>query len=96
MAEEMSGVVLPELCTIDQVVALQAELIAANSGAPPYLLDARQVQRVDSAGLQLLLAFARTVGARHLQWEGVPAALHAEAHALGLLEALGIVEGGAR
>lgn len=54
------------------------------------VLDGSDVERVDAAGLQLLLAFVREAEARQAKWhwEAVPAVLSSAAHRLGLAQAL--------
>ena len=60
--------------------------------ALPLRLHASSLERVDTAALQLLLAFQKTARERGLriQWESTSAALQNSATALGLSEALGL------
>jgi phospholipid transport system transporter-binding protein len=45
-------------CTFDQVSTLRATLLDCLSEQSPVLIDASEVEKVDTAGLQLLVAFA--------------------------------------
>lgn len=58
--------------------------------ALPVDLDAADLERVDAAGLQLLLAFVRTARERGLalKWQAVGSTLEAGAELLGLANAL--------
>lgn len=58
--------------------------------ALPVALDTAELERVDAAGLQLLLAFLRTAQARGLQpqWQSVGPALETSAEFLGLSNVL--------
>jgi anti-anti-sigma regulatory factor len=61
-------------------------------GAPQIVLDAAAVERVDTAALQLLVAFQRAAKqhARQVRWTGVSAPLEEAASQLGLAEALAL------
>jgi phospholipid transport system transporter-binding protein len=50
-------IVLGSCCTIQEVGALKAQLLRQLEGQPPFLLDGAAVERVDTAGLQAILAF---------------------------------------
>src|ERR1051325_4173576 len=45
-------------CTIHEAPALRSRLIALASNPGPYELDGRAVQHIDTAGVQLVVAFA--------------------------------------
>ena len=62
----MATVVLPEALTIAAVRPLRTALLEAFDGPPPYSLDARQVDDIDGAGVQVLLAAARELQTRDL------------------------------
>jgi hypothetical protein len=51
-------VVLGVACTIHQVQALRAHMIEQAALPGPYELDGGEVQQVDTAGVQLVVAFA--------------------------------------
>jgi anti-anti-sigma regulatory factor len=69
---------------------LHAQLGEALARPGPVVLDAAAVARLDTTGLQLLLAFvqARTEAAAAWRWENVGAALHESATQLGLEQML--------
>lgn len=51
--------VLPQELTIGGVAALRDDLLPRVRGPEPFELDARPLQEIDAAGLQLLCAAAR-------------------------------------
>lgn len=51
-------VVLGASCTIHEAPALRSHLIAQSSHPGPYELDGSAVQQIDTAGVQLVVAFA--------------------------------------
>ena len=51
-------VVLGASCTIHEAAALRSHLIDQSSHPGPYELDGSAVQQIDTAGLQLIVAFA--------------------------------------
>lgn len=71
----MTTVVLPEALTIAAVRPLRTAILEAFDGPPPYSLDARQVDDIDGAGVQLLLSAARELESRgtHLEIHLSPA-----------------------
>jgi anti-anti-sigma regulatory factor len=83
---------LPAILTISEVGELKQELLA--SRAATTVLDGEGVIRVDTAGLQLLLAFVKSIDARggSLQWQNPSGSLLEAARLLGLIEALKITE----
>lgn len=76
---------LPQSVTIDQMNALK-DVIDAQLGAAIITLDATAVARIDTAGLQLLLAARREIEARggEVCWQAVPEALTEAARQAGL------------
>jgi phospholipid transport system transporter-binding protein len=76
--------------TIRTINSLQTELAERLDESGPLQIDATAVDRVDTAGLQLLAAFVRDVRAegRTVDWVGCSDALHKSAQALGLHSAL--------
>jgi anti-anti-sigma regulatory factor len=58
----------------------------------PVVVDGSAVERIDTAGLQLLVAFARRQkeAGRRLHWEAASPALLSGSARLGLNEALGL------
>ncbi len=83
-------VVLPPDCRIAAQVALKAELLGALESSAIVLLDGNQVERVDTAALQLLVLFRRELQARGgtLDWRGASGALNEAAGLLGLAQVL--------
>ena len=82
-------VVLPPDCRMAAQAALQAELVAALPGGA-VVLDGSQVERVDTAALQLLVLLRRALDGRGgtLAWQGSSAALNDAAGLLGLAKIL--------
>lgn len=77
-------------CTVAEAEALKSELGRRLQAAQPVTLDVSALQRIDTAGLQLLAAFIRdrrTAG-RAVVWRGRAAALEAAAGLLGLHDML--------
>jgi ABC-type transporter Mla MlaB component len=73
-------------CTVAQADALKAELERRVDESDTVTVDVTALQRIDTAGLQLLAAFVRdrrTAG-RSIAWRGRAAALEAAASLLGL------------
>jgi anti-anti-sigma regulatory factor len=83
-------VVVPADCTVRNIDALQQRLWALTENVRNITLDLRQLQRFDSATLQLLAAFAREHSARgaNLLTCGAPAAWNETAALLGLTATL--------
>ena len=61
-------VVLPVSCTIKEAESLKAHLLAQLELPGPCEIDGGQVQHVDTAGVQLVLAFALDCLERNLQY----------------------------
>jgi ABC-type transporter Mla MlaB component len=80
-------VALPADCTIRAIAGLHACLRRMPEGAA---FDGSAVQRIDRAGMQLLLAFIRERRAARaaVTWSGVLPALLAAARSLGLTTAM--------
>ncbi len=76
-------------CTLREAEALKLSLLEAEDSSGDFIIDAGAVTRVDTAGLQLLIGFARRLEltGRQLVWRDVPAPLRAIA-ARGGLDAL--------
>ncbi len=81
--------------TIRTINSLQTELAERLDESGQIQLDGTSVDRVDTAGLQLLAAFVRDLRteARTVQWVGCSDALRKAAVALGLAGALGLSGG---
>lgn len=69
---------------------LHADLVEALGQDRPVQLDVSRLTQVDTAGVQLLVAFtleAHNKGIR-VEWHGSPEPLHQAAHGLGLADRL--------
>jgi phospholipid transport system transporter-binding protein len=73
----MSQLILGASLTLREVMDLQRELIVADAGSEELRVEGSGVQRVDTAGLQLLVALAkrREAAGQPLRWSGVSPAL---------------------
>lgn len=81
--------VLPANCTIRDIGVLHDCL---RSAPPDSRLDGSAVQRIDTAGLQLLVAFSRERGTANLpvEWQSVSAAVSDAAGLVGVMSALNL------
>ena len=81
-------------CTVREAEAFKLALQAAEDSSGDLTVDAGVVERIDTAGLQLLLGFAARlrVMERRLVWGAVSPAVRQGAKQLGLDEALGLPE----
>jgi ABC-type transporter Mla MlaB component len=79
-------------CTLREAAGLKALLLQTVSPADHVIIDGGAVERIDTAGLQLLAAFARRESAagRRLDWQSASAELLGAGARLGLLGALGL------
>jgi phospholipid transport system transporter-binding protein len=86
---EARVVALPADFRLAELATVKSELIEAFD-APAVQLDGAAVERVDTAALQLLVAFRREASARGQlpAWLGVSAAIRDAAGVLGLVQAL--------
>jgi len=73
-------------CTVAEADALKAGLARLVDKTKAVTLDVGELQRIDTAGLQLLAAFVRDrrAAARAVEWRGRAPALDAAADLLGL------------
>jgi anti-anti-sigma regulatory factor len=71
-AQPAGKVVLGASCTIHEAPALRSHLIAQASHPGPYELDGSAVQQIDTAGVQLVVAFALDCLEKgvHYTWTG--------------------------
>jgi phospholipid transport system transporter-binding protein len=83
--------------TIREAVALRAELLERVDLVDAVGLDASGVQKVDTAGLQVLLAFTRQRRRADVAtvWTGCSDSVRRGAASLDLVQALGLPAGGA-
>jgi phospholipid transport system transporter-binding protein len=85
-----AALTLAAQCTVAQADALQAQLVRRLEEPQPVIVDVSALERIDTAGLQLLAAFVRdrrTAG-RAVEWRGHAAALDCAASLLGLTDML--------
>lgn len=85
-------------CTLRDAVDMQFQLLTAPGGSKQTDIDGSQVEKIDTAGLQLLVAFAqlsRKAG-KPLNWCGVSDALARASQSLGLDEVLELSSGVAK
>jgi len=87
---------LPAQCTIRDAAALLGQLLLHIEQSSPVYIDASQVERVDTAALQLLVAFLRDRKAeqRAVVWLDCSDAMVRAARALGLAGALSLSAAG--
>ena len=86
----VAAVVLPADCRIAAQVALKAQLLGVLEQGASVVLDASEVERVDTAALQLLVLLRRELQARDgtLDWRGASEAFNEAAGLLGLARIL--------
>jgi anti-anti-sigma regulatory factor len=79
-------VVLGASCTIHEAPALRSHLLAQAAHPGPYELDGSGVQQIDTAGLQLVVAFALDCLEKgvHYVWTGRSPALEEAIRTLGV------------
>ncbi len=83
-------VVLDASCTLRETVDLQRSL--AGASGDPVVLDGGNVERIDTAGLQLLVALAcrQQHRGQRLEWSAASTELLKCGERLGLIDALGL------
>ena len=79
-------VVLGASCTIHEAPALRAHLIDLSAHPGPYEIDGSAVQQIDTAGVQLVVAFALDCLEKgiHYVWTGRSAVLEEATRTLGV------------
>jgi phospholipid transport system transporter-binding protein len=84
--------VLAPSCTLREAVAMKAQLLEQLDLMCDVEIDGHAVEKIDTAGLQLLVAFARQLrdGRRTLAWAAAAPELRRAALQLGLAAALGL------
>lgn len=77
-------------CTLREAEAFKSALLAAEDSSGDFIVHAGDVERIDTAGLQLLVAFMARLKLvdRRLVWSSVSPALRRGADQLGLAEVL--------
>lgn len=96
-APDSRHLVLDAGCTLAEAAALKSRLLLAGSGSDPsagfpLTVDGSAVARVDTSGLQLLVAFAlrEAVAGRRLAWKSASPELLRASRQLGLVDVLGL------
>jgi len=87
---------LAPLCTLREVVAMKGQLLERLDQAGDVEIDAGRVEKIDTAGLQLLVAFSRQLHESHraLAWKAVAPELARAAAQIGLADTLGLPTAG--
>jgi len=96
-ADSQPVVALPSNSTVKDAASLKAALIKVVASTATVSVDARSVERIDTATIQLLCAFARERSQRQLavKWLDCPKALVESSRLLGVHQILGLPEAGA-
>jgi anti-anti-sigma regulatory factor len=91
LAEPRGRVILGASCTIHEGAAIKAHMLEQLARAGPYEIDGSAVERVDAAGVQLIVAFALDCLERGLEyvWKGRSETLE---HAIELLSVGALLE----
>ena len=92
-AQRRAGLKLEPSCTLRDALDMQFQLLATDFGDSDVLLDGSAVDRIDTAGLQMLVAFAKyhAASGKRMQWIAASPELQRGSRLLGLDEALGLV-----
>lgn len=93
-ATARAGLKLEASCTLRDSIDMQFQLLAVDFGDADVVVDGSAVERIDTAGLQMLLSFARHQAGRGktLGWSAVSPELARGSQLLGVAGALGIPE----
>jgi len=91
-APASATVALSAECTVSEAASLKERLAPLLEESQPVTLDVNAVQRVDTAGLQVIMAFVRERAGRGrtVEWQGAAPALTGAAQLLGLTSLLGL------
>jgi anti-anti-sigma regulatory factor len=86
IATATGRIVLGPSCTIHEAAVLRAHLLGQAALPGPYEIDGRAVEHIDTAGLQLVVAFALDCLERgiHYEWTGRSATLEQAIQTLGV------------
>jgi anti-anti-sigma regulatory factor len=87
-----SSLKLQPHCTLREAAALKTQLLEQLELGRDVILDGGAVEKIDTAGLQLLAAFSRHLGecGRHLEWTAVTPELLRAGAQLDLAELIGL------
>ncbi len=92
--QSQANLTLADCVNVASVESLSAELKALLTSKAPVVIDATGVVQADTAALQLLCSFVRTVRTQELgfEWVGVSEVLRETAETLGLSNELELGE----
>ena len=87
-----AGLRLESSCTLRDAMDMQFQLLAVDFGDSEICIDGSAVERIDTAGLQMLVAFAKYHAARgrDIQWTAASPELLRSSRLLGLVDTLGL------
>jgi len=93
-APSAATVTLQANCSVREVIGLRSLLLEVIESATAVIVDVAQLERIDTAALQVLAAFVRDRRnqQREVIWVNVNEALSEAARTLGLFAALGIAD----
>lgn len=85
---------LPEHLTIIEAAEMKEQFAEALNNGPQLEMDLSRLQRVDTAGIQLLAAVKKAAQQQggDIQWRGSSDALFQSARWIGMVEVLGLPE----
>jgi anti-anti-sigma regulatory factor len=89
-----AGLKLEASCTLRDSIDMQFQLLAVDFGDSDVLVDGSAVERIDTAGLQMLVSFVKHQASRGkpVRWAAVSAELSRGSQLLGLNDLLGLAQ----
>jgi len=92
VAKPSTTLALPAECTVGDANSLKDNLAVLLEELLPVTLDITDLQRIDTAALQVIVAFIRERSGhgRAVQWQGTTPIMTTAAQLLGLTSALGL------
>ena len=94
VAAAPAGLKLEASCTLRDSIDMQFQLLAVDFGDSDVLVDGSAVERIDTAGLQMLVSFAKHQASRGkpVRWTAASAELTRGSQLLGLNDLLGFAQ----
>ena len=94
VAAAPAGLKLEASCTLRDSIDMQFQLLAVDFGDSDVLVDGSAVERIDTAGLQMLVSFAKHQASRGkpVRWTAASAELTRGSQLLGLDDLLGLAQ----